>query len=69
MTLYVSPFGATVNLDFVIDDDGAELRAIVTGHSSGAMLRAVFTRSSFHEVARTSRECGFFRRRGLTILT
>ena len=31
MTLYVSPFGSTVNLDFVIDDDGAELRAIVTG--------------------------------------
>jgi hypothetical protein len=31
MTLYVSPFGSTVNLDFVIDDNGNELRAIVTG--------------------------------------
>jgi hypothetical protein len=31
MTLFVSPMGATVNLDFVIDDNGAELRAITTG--------------------------------------
>ena len=31
MTLYVSPLGATVDLDFVIDDNGTELRAIVTG--------------------------------------
>lgn len=31
MTLAVSPFGSTVPVDFVIDDDGAELRAIVTG--------------------------------------
>ena len=30
MTLYVSPLDATANVDFVIDDDGAELRAIVT---------------------------------------
>ena len=30
MTLYISPSGSTVNADFVIDDDGAELRAIVT---------------------------------------
>jgi len=30
MTLYVSPFGSTVTLDFVIDDGGNELRAIVT---------------------------------------
>ena len=28
MTLYVSPFGITANADFVIDDDGAELRTI-----------------------------------------
>jgi hypothetical protein len=34
MTLFVSPIGATVNLDFVIDDDGTELRAIVTGTGS-----------------------------------
>jgi hypothetical protein len=31
LTLYVAPFGATVNLVFVIDDDGRELRALVTG--------------------------------------
>ena len=31
MTLYISPFGTTANADFVIDDNGAELRAIVTG--------------------------------------
>jgi hypothetical protein len=30
MTLNVSPLGVTVHADFVIDDDGAELRAIVT---------------------------------------
>ncbi len=34
MTLYVAPFGSTVNLDFVIDDDGDELRAIVTNAGS-----------------------------------
>ena len=31
MTIFVSPTNVTVNLDFVIDDDGRELRAIVTG--------------------------------------
>jgi hypothetical protein len=31
MTFYILPFQATANLDFVIDDDGAELRAIATG--------------------------------------
>jgi hypothetical protein len=40
MTLYVSPFGSTVNADFVIDDDGAELRAIVT--DAGAIESLVF---------------------------
>ena len=30
LVLYVFEFGITVNADFVIDDDGAELRAIVT---------------------------------------
>ena len=34
LTLYVSPLGGTVNLDFVIDDDGAELRAIATDAGS-----------------------------------
>ena len=40
MTLYVSPFGITVNADFVIDDDGAELRAIVL--SAGAVESRVY---------------------------
>ena len=40
MTLYVSPFGATALLDFVIDDDGAELRAIIT--DAGAIESLVF---------------------------
>jgi hypothetical protein len=31
MTLVVAPIGVTVILDFVIDDDGAEIRAIATG--------------------------------------
>jgi hypothetical protein len=30
MTLFVSPIGVTSHVDFVIDDDGAELRAIIT---------------------------------------
>ena len=35
MTLLVAPIGATVPLDFVIDDDGAEVRAITTGNITG----------------------------------
>jgi hypothetical protein len=34
MTIFILPFGSTADLDFVIDDDGAELRAIVTGAGS-----------------------------------
>jgi len=30
MTLNVSPLGATVHIDFVIGDDGAGIRAIVS---------------------------------------
>jgi hypothetical protein len=30
MIFYVSPLNATVNADFVIDDEGAELRVILT---------------------------------------
>ncbi len=40
LTLYVSPFGSTVNVDFVIDDDGAEVRAVVT--DPGAIESLVF---------------------------
>ena len=31
MTLFVFEFGSSFNADFVIDDDGAELRVILTG--------------------------------------
>lgn len=44
MTLSVSPLGATVNLDFVIDDDGAELRAIATGPTGTGVPGNVETR-------------------------
>jgi hypothetical protein len=40
MTLYVLPFGSTVNLDFVIDGDGREVRAIVT--DAGAVESRVY---------------------------
>ena len=42
MTLYVSPFGVTVYADFVIDDNGAELRALIT--DAGAIESLVFKR-------------------------
>ena len=35
MTLFILPFGTTITLDFVIDDDGAELRALLTSSPSG----------------------------------
>jgi hypothetical protein len=46
MTLFVLPFGSTVNLDFVIDDDGAELRAIVlsAGTVESRVYREQFSR-------------------------
>ncbi len=34
MTLFVSPINVTANLDIVVDDDGGELRAIITGTGS-----------------------------------
>jgi hypothetical protein len=40
MMLSVAPIGATADLDFVIDDNGAELRAIVTG--TGAVETRVY---------------------------
>jgi len=40
MTLFVLPFGSTVNLDFVVDDDGTEIRAIVTG--AGAVESRIY---------------------------
>ena len=46
MSLFVLPVGSTVNLDFVIDDDGAELRAIVltTGFVESRVYRQQFSR-------------------------
>ena len=40
MTIFILPFGITADLDFVIDDDGAELRAIVT--DAGAVESRVY---------------------------
>ena len=40
MTIYILPFGSTATLDFVIDDDGTELRAIVT--EAGAIESRVY---------------------------
>jgi hypothetical protein len=40
LTLYVSPVGSTVNADFVLDDDGAEIRALIT--DEGAIESIVF---------------------------
>lgn len=40
MTIYILPFGSTADLDFVLDDDGTELRAIVT--NAGAIESRVY---------------------------
>jgi len=40
MTIYILPFGTTADLDFVIDDDGEELRAVVT--EAGAIESRVY---------------------------
>jgi hypothetical protein len=42
MTLYILPFGSTAELDFVLDNDGKELRAIVTG--AGTVETRVYTK-------------------------
>jgi hypothetical protein len=42
MTLFILPFGGTANLDFVIDDEGTELRALVT--DAGAVESRVYTK-------------------------
>ena len=47
MILYVAPFGSTVNLDFVIDDNGNELRAIVT--AAGAVETRVYRKQVSRE--------------------
>jgi len=45
MTLNISPLGVISHLDFVIDDDGAELRAIVT--DSGGFVETRVYRKQF----------------------
>ena len=49
MTLFVSPINSTVPLDFVINDNGAELLAIttggVTGNTESRVYRKQFPRS------------------------
>jgi len=42
MTLFVSPLGVTVPLDFVIDDSGTELRAITTGNREGNVETRIY---------------------------
>ena len=44
MTVFILPFGGTANLDFVIDDDGTELRALVT--DAGAVESRVYKKQS-----------------------
>jgi hypothetical protein len=44
MTIFILPFAATADLDFVIDDDGEELRAISTG--TGAIETRVYRKQS-----------------------
>jgi hypothetical protein len=45
MTFFVPQINATVNLDFVIDDDGAELRAVTTGPTGTGAPGNVETRT------------------------
>ena len=46
MTIFILPFGSSASLDFVIDDDESELRAIVTdeGAVETRVYRKQFTR-------------------------
>ena len=44
MTLLVLPLGRTITLEFVIDDDGAELRALLTSTPSGNTESRVYTK-------------------------
>ena len=44
MTLVVLPSGRTITLEFVIDDDGAELRAILTSTPSGNTESRIYTK-------------------------
>jgi hypothetical protein len=44
MTLFVLPLGRTITLDFVIDDDEAEIRALLTSTPSGNTESRVYTK-------------------------
>jgi hypothetical protein len=52
MTLNVSPFGAVVHVDFVIDNEGTGIRAIVT--DSGLVESRVY-KKQFREMATNNR--------------
>jgi hypothetical protein len=56
MTLFVAPFGATVNLDFVIDADETELRAISTGPTGTGAIGNVETRVYKKQFSRGRKE-------------
>jgi len=51
MTLFILPFAATANLDFVIDDEGAELRAIsvTVGNVETRVYKKQFSRDRKEE--------------------
>ena len=44
MTLVILPSGRTITLEFVIDDDGTELRAILTSTPSGNTESRIYTK-------------------------
>ncbi len=44
MTIFIRPFNATQHVDFVIDDDGTEIRAIATGPTGNGNPGNVETR-------------------------
>ena len=44
MTLFVLPLARTITLEFVIDDDGAELRALLTSTPSGNTESRIYTK-------------------------
>ena len=56
MTLFVSPIGATVNLDFVIDADETELRAISTGPTGTGAIGNVESRVYKKQFSRGRKE-------------
>ena len=56
MTLFVPQINSTVNLDFVIDDDGAEIRAITTGPTGTGLIGNVETRTYRKQFPRNGKD-------------